>query len=129
MWGAGAACCCVRVCLVGVVLAGGCIVSLSLVRGVPAAVCGAVVSPAGRCLLCSWLAVLLALLFVSPAGRCLLYSWLVVVSSLLGVVLLCLSLLGVCLLLAGVCCIRGWCWLLSLLLKVGKRERRKKGKE
>ncbi len=90
---------------------------------------GAVVSPAGRCLLCSWLAVLLALLFVSPAGRCLLYSWLVVVSSLLGVVLLCLSLLGVCLLLAGVCCIRGWCWLLSLLLKVGKRERRKKGKE
>lgn len=37
---------------------------------------GAVVSPAGRCLLCSWLAVLLALLFVSPAGRCLLYSWL-----------------------------------------------------
>jgi len=49
-----------------------------------------------------------------------------VVSLLLCVVLLCLSLLGVCLLLAGVCCIRGWCWLLSLLLKVGKRERRKK---
>jgi hypothetical protein len=48
---------------VGVVLAGGCIVSLSLVRGVPAAVCGAVVSVPAGC--------------VFAAGWCLLYSWLV----------------------------------------------------
>lgn len=44
-------------------LAGGCIVSLSLVRGVPAAVCGAVVSVPAGC--------------VFAAGWCLLYSWLV----------------------------------------------------